>query len=52
MQHDGHGKGTVTKIRKASERYAGAYTPSRYPYIVKFDSGYTDVYAANDLKRG
>jgi hypothetical protein len=53
VSHDGHGKGTVTEVRTGpdgvTERYPGAYTPSRYPYVVRFDSGYTDVYAPSDL---
>ena len=54
VMHDGHGLGTIVEVRKAEPledpKYMGAYGANRYPYVVRFDNGYQDVYAPNDLE--
>lgn len=51
---DGHGEGTIEEVRpqcpgKHDTRYFVGYCACRYPYVVKFDSGFREVYAEQDL---
>ena len=48
VYHDGHGRGVVTAYNNHPSPWYGR---SKYPYFVRFDSGYQDVYSPKELTR-